>query len=119
MRRRPQGLCLGHRLPARPPRGPVLALPAVGEDRREAFAQQRALPYALLTLRRDVWSSQAGTQQDSRLIRGADRPLPPDPRSGADGRIQRLEVMRNTTPAALLRDVAHWSAELPSTRPGR
>ncbi|MFH8977114.1 polysaccharide deacetylase family protein [Streptomyces sp. NPDC017890] len=48
------------------------------------------------------------------LTNSADRPLPPGPRSAAAGKIQRLEVMRDTTPAALLRDIAHRTPVRPS-----
>ncbi|MER7054492.1 polysaccharide deacetylase family protein [Streptomyces sp. NPDC000351] len=48
------------------------------------------------------------------LTNSADRPLPPGPRSAAAGEIQRLEVMRDTTPAALLRDIARRAPVRPA-----
>lgn len=58
------------------------------------------------------------------LTNSADRPLPPGPRSFAAGKVQRLEVLRDTTPAALLRDIARRLPVRPSdvrrplSRPG-
>ncbi|MGW7277889.1 hypothetical protein ACWGIV_06170 [Streptomyces sp. NPDC054844] len=48
------------------------------------------------------------------LTNSADRPLPPGPRSFAAGKVQRLEVLRDTTPAALLRDIARRLPVRPS-----
>ncbi|ANB08328.1 hypothetical protein SAM40697_4370 [Streptomyces ambofaciens] len=48
------------------------------------------------------------------LTNSADRPLPPGPRSAAAGKVQRLEVLRDTTPAALLREIARWTPVRPA-----
>ncbi|MBQ1100739.1 hypothetical protein KBY55_32930 [Streptomyces sp. b94] len=59
------------------------------------------------------------------LTNSADRPLPPAPRSFAAGKVQRLEVLRDTTtPATLLRDIARRlpvrppEVRRPLSRPG-
>ncbi|MGK9460985.1 polysaccharide deacetylase family protein [Streptomyces sp. G6] len=48
------------------------------------------------------------------LTNSADRPLPAGPRAAAAGKVQRLEVTRETTPEALLRDLARWTPVAPS-----
>ncbi|MEU3254436.1 polysaccharide deacetylase family protein [Streptomyces sp. NPDC006997] len=51
------------------------------------------------------------------LTNSAPRPLPAGPRAAAAGLVQRLEVVADTTPTALLRSLRAWSASVPGDEP--
>lgn len=48
------------------------------------------------------------------LTNTSSRPLPAGPRAAAAGRVQRLEVTRDTTTNSLLRDLTNWASVTPA-----